>query len=128
MEIWKWTENRIYHYQTLIELATPKEILLVPLLPLESSRYTVLKESHPFLLNGHTLPDLWYVDPSRFRSLQRLGLGTDRQEEVVDDTPHGQITKRSLDFVKLTASERGDIPAELGLVNFKKQRKRMAAV
>lgn len=49
------------------------------------------------------------------------------QEEVVDDTPHGQITKRSLDFVKLTASERGDIPAELGVVNFRKQRKRMAA-
>jgi hypothetical protein len=45
----------------------------------------------------------------------------------MDDSPIGQITKRSLDFVKMTASERGDIPAELGVVNFRKSRKRGAA-
>lgn len=47
--------------------------------------------------------------------------------EALDDVPHGQITKRSLDFVKLTASERGDIPAELGVVNYRKQKRRTVA-
>ena len=77
-----------------------------------------------------SFPPKWtYATPDTVRPLTTHRYGcTDDQNELLDDTPHGQITKRSLDFVKLTASERGDIPAELGLVNFKKQRKRMVAV
>lgn len=33
---------------------------------------------------------------------------------------HVQVTSSLLDFIKLTAAERGDIPPELGLVNYRK--------
>ncbi|WWC67569.1 uncharacterized protein I206_101478 [Kwoniella pini CBS 10737] len=40
------------------------------------------------------------------------------KEEVIHDQPPSQITTALLDFIKLTATERGDIPPELGVVNY----------
>ncbi|WVQ97688.1 hypothetical protein IAU59_004802 [Kwoniella sp. CBS 9459] len=74
----------------------------------------------PILPEKHTYVSL---DQSRPLSTNSTNLDTDTDKELDPPTPApAPVTSALLDFIKLTATERGDIPPELGVVDYRYRR------